>query len=585
MNSIRSRIALPLLSMLPVLMQAQSAARRDPVPLRHWAAPLYWQPTQREAEAMVERPEAFTVQLTPTVETSPLTFGAMTPCRIADTRGGQGFSGNFGPPSLAGSAIRTLPLPSSSACPVPSSALAYSFNVTVVPHGTLNFLTLFPTGQPLPNASTLNSPQGQITSNAAIVSAGNGGAIDVFATDPTDVILDINGYYIALGPAAANTNTAFGYQALLNNTSGTGNTALGSSALRFDTASSNTAFGSEALGINTSGDANTATGSGAMAANTTGADNTATGASALFLNTSGSANTVTGVGSMSGNTTGNNNTATGFESLAFNTNGNGNTVDGYQAMQWNSNGASNTADGYQALQQNTNGTQNLASGSQALWFNTTGYNNTALGAQALIVNSTGYNNIGIGFGAATRVGSTNSNNIHIGSQGSISDTGTIRIGTPGAQTAFFAAGVRGAQTGNYDALPVLVDSNGQLGTVSSSRRFKEDIQDMGDASSGLLKLRPVTFRYRQPFTDGSKPVQYGLVAEEVAEVYPDLVAHSADGQIESVKYQVLDSMLLNEVQRQQTRIRGLEQQLQEQQERMAKLEAALAAMAAAPAER
>jgi len=128
----------------------------------------------------------------------------------------------------------------------------------------------------------------------------------------------------------------------------------------------------------------------------------------------------------------------------------------------------------------------------------------------------------------------------------------------------------------------VIDSNGQLGTVSSSRRFKDDIQDMGDTSRDLMRLRPVTFRYKKPFADGSKPIQYGLIAEEVAEVYPDLVAHSADGQIETVKYQVLDSMLLNEVQRQQAEIRGLEQQNQDLQRRLARLEAALASVSAEP---
>src|SRR5207253_7188545 len=110
-------------------------------------------------------------------------------------------------------------------------------------------------------------------------------------------------------------------------------------------------------------------------------------------------------------------------------------------------------------------------------------------------------------------------------------------------------------------IPVVIDSAGQLRTVSSSRRFKEDIQDMGEASSGLLHLRPVTFRYKKPYADGSKPIQYGLIAEEVAEVYPDLVARSADGQIETVKYQVLDSMLLNEIQRQARVIEDLEKRL------------------------
>src|SRR6516162_6470451 len=117
-----------------------------------------------------------------------------------------------------------------------------------------------------------------------------------------------------------------------------------------------------------------------------------------------------------------------------------------------------------------------------------------------------------------------------------------------------------------NAVPVVIDSKGQFGTVSSSRRFKEDIQDMGEASRKLLQLRPVTFRYQRPFDDGSKPIQYGLVAEEVADVFPDLVARSADGQIETVKYQVLDSLLLNEVQRQQAEIASLKGQIKDLQE-------------------
>jgi len=149
------------------------------------------------------------------------------------------------------------------------------------------------------------------------------------------------------------------------------------------------------------------------------------------------------------------------------------------------------------------------------------------------------------------------------------DSGTIRIGTSGTQTSFFAAGIYGVSSGSSSAIPVLVDSSGQLVTVSSSRRFKEDIHDMGDASRDLMRLRPVTFRYQKPLADGSQPVQYGLIAEEVAEVYPDLVAYSADGQIETVKYQLLDPMLLNEVQRQQAEIHEL-------QDRLNKIESALA---------
>ena len=136
------------------------------------------------------------------------------------------------------------------------------------------------------------------------------------------------------------------------------------------------------------------------------------------------------------------------------------------------------------------------------------------------------------------------------------------------QTRTFIAGIRGITTGINNAVPVLIDSSGQLGTVSSSRRFKEDIHDMTDASSRLFKLRPVTFRYKQAYSDGSKPQQYGLIAEEVAEVFPELAVRNAEGDVETVHYETLNVLLLNELQqerkenqRQQERIEVLEQRL------------------------
>jgi hypothetical protein len=219
----------------------------------------------------------------------------------------------------------------------------------------------------------------------------------------------------------------------------------------------------------------------------------------------------------------------------------------------------NTGLGISALVSNTTGANNTAIGAGALFSNTTGMNNTAIGNEALLI-STGTNNIGIGASAGAAL-SSGSDNILIGNGGLSGDSGTIRVGQSGNQTSFFAAGVRGVTTGANNAIPVVIDSSGQLGTVSSSRRFKEDIQDMGEASSGLLQLRPVSFRYKQPFADGSKPIQYGLIAEEVAEVFPDLVVHSADGQIETVKYQMLDVLLLNELRRQEAEIRALKERL------------------------
>jgi hypothetical protein len=303
--------------------------------------------------------------------------------------------------------------------------------------------------------------------------------------------------------------------------------------------------------------------------------NTGLGFGALQNNT-GFNNTASGSGALANNTAGLQNTASGSGALGTNTSGNNNTGDGFLALSNNTIGSLNTACGASALFSNIDGNSNTASGATALVSNTTGSGNTASGANALRNNTTGIANIAIGNNAALNVSGSNSNNIHIGSIGLSGDNATIRIGTPGAQSSFFAAGVAGA---TVSGAQVLVDTTtGQLGVASSSRRFKEDIRDMADASNGLMRLRPVSFRYEKPFADGSKPVQYGLIAEEVAEVYPDLVAHSADGQIETVKYQVLDSMLLNEVQRQQTEIHGLERQNQDLRERLSRLEAALNAL-------
>jgi hypothetical protein len=301
-------------------------------------------------------------------------------------------------------------------------------------------------------------------------------------------------------------------------------------------------------------------------------DNTAVGVQALQnVNTSGRENTAMGYFALQSDTNGSNNTAIGMQAMQTTVSGGGNTAVGYAAL-YSENGDSNTAIGGFSLSGATTGYFNTASGFDSLGSTTTGGSNTAHGAYALNANTSGSYNIAIGYQAALNVSGANSSNIHIGNTGVSTDSHVIRIGaTAGiiAQTSFFAAGIAGVTTGSNNAVPVVIDSYGQLGTISSSRRFKEDIHDMGEASRGLMQLRPVTFRYQKAFDDGSKPVQYGLIAEEVEEVYPDLVARSADGQVQTVKYQVLDSMLLNEVQRQQ-------QEISELKERLAKLEAAQA---------
>ena len=377
---------------------------------------------------------------------------------------------------------------------------------------------------------------GNLTLTGSILSPGSGGVPIIQA------------------PTGASGNFSAGLGALPPATTGTGDTAIGDGALQ----------------ANTTGLSNTAVGASALMSNTTGAGNTATGYQALFANTTGGSNTASGYRALYFNTTGTDNTASGDGALYHNTTGGGNTAIGENAMISNTTGGANTASGLQALSSNTTGVDNTASGVYALGNNTSGNDNTASGEYALLGNTTGDGNIAIGYDAGVNVTNT-SNNIEIGNLGSATDSGVIRIGTAGTQTSAFIAGIWGATTQSSGAVPVLVDSNGNLGVMSSSRRYKEDIQDMAEASSGLLRLRPVTFHYKKPYSDGSQPVQYGLIAEEVAEVYPDLVAHSADGQIETVKYQVLDSMLLNELQKQSATIAAQKEQIEDQQQQIRSL--------------
>jgi hypothetical protein len=433
------------------------------------------------------------------------------------------------------------------------------------------------------------------------------------STNTTGTQNTASGYGALFSSGPASYNTASGYEALYNsnnsqaydsasgsgalfsNTTATDNAAEGYEALHSATTGyENTGRGFQALFRNVTGSDNGAEGFQALASNTTGNTNTANGFEALFSNTIASDSTASGSGALFSSTTGRENTASGYQALYSNTTGSYNTASGEDVLFSNTTGSENTAIGQEALQRNITGSDNTASGYAAMALNASGSQDTAIGNSALGANSSGNNNIAIGYNAASSVSGGNSNNIHIGSVGSSGDSGAIRIGTSGTQNSFFVAGVSGVTTGDNDAIPLLVDSNGQLGTVSSSRRFKEDIQDMGGASDGLLHLRPVTFRYQKPFDNGSKPTQYGLIAEEVAEVYPDLVVHLPDGRVETVKYQVLDPMLLNEVQHQQAEIQALQGQLNENeaqpqqaeirelQERFNKMKATLTSMSCRP---
>ena len=375
---------------------------------------------------------------------------------------------------------------------------------------------------------------------------------------------------LALSNAGGVNNTAVGYRALFSDSGGQNNTAVGSHALSSNTLGhDNTACGTYALQSNTTGAGNTGTGLEALANNTTGIRNTADGARALFFNDDGHQNTATGFHALSANTNGGSNVATGSLALAANTTGDCNTATGHQALYANQTGTHNAAHGYRALIINTAG-GNTASGAKALYSNTTGFSNTAVGYRALNANTYGARNIALGYRAG-RYLTTGDNNIAIGNEGVAGEGNTIRVGTAGTHTRAFVAGIRGVTTGMADAIQVLVDSTGQLGTVSSSRRFKQDVADMGDATERLLELRPVVFRYRQEqmLPDGREtPLEYGLIAEEVAETFPDLVVYGDDGQPATVKYHLLSSMLLNELQKQTRELGELRSELEEQQSQL-----------------
>jgi len=339
-----------------------------------------------------------------------------------------------------------------------------------------------------------------------------------------------------------------------------GNTAEGQDAL-FNLSISgiqNTALGFESLFSETSGDNNTATGYKSLHSNTTGSANTATGVWALTANTTGSANTATGIWALTTNTTGENNTATGLQALYSNTSGTYNTATGSAALFNNETGGNNTADGFFALISNT-----------------TGSNNTAQGYFALSSNMTGNGNISLGVSSGTNL-TTGDNNIDIGNAGVAEEAGVIRIGAAEAQTGTFIAGIRGVPV--TGAMAIGVDANGQLGVRGSSARFKEAIKPMAKSSEAIFSLQPVTFRYKKTVDPAALP-QFGLVAEEVAKVDPDLVVSDENGKPFSVRYEEVNAMLLNEFLKEHRSVQELKTTVAEQQAQIQALTAALKAQA------
>ena len=292
---------------------------------------------------------------------------------------------------------------------------------------------------------------------------------------------------------------------------------------------------------------NTAEGQDALFSLTNGTSNTANGFSALKANTNGDRNTANGALALFTNVTGSENTATGYAALFFNR-GSGNTADGIGALHSNATGTNNTANGQRALYDNLSGSKNTANGSGSLGNNTTGNNNTADGFQALGANTTGSFNIALGNNAGSGVSTADD---------------VICIGAAGADISHSCYIDNIFNQPSPSGLAVFVNSDGKLGTIMSSRRFKQDIKPMDKASEAILALQPVTFRYKKDF-DPTATAQFGLVAEDVAKVNPDLVVRDKEGKPYSVRYDQVNAMLLNEFLKERKKV-------EDQQETIAQL--------------
>jgi hypothetical protein len=351
--------------------------------------------------------------------------------------------------------------------------------------------------------------------------------------------------------------------------------------------SDNTANGAFALFSNTEGTENTASGELALFSNTMGAQNTANGFQALNNNTTGNGNVAIGVTALLSNSTGSGNVAIGFSALSSSTvagsdspdganvaigpaalqttngtgtfSGGGNNAVGQDALRANTTGFANNAFGFKALSSNTTSGDNTAFGDQALLGSTTGGGNTAVGAFALLNNTTGVTNTALGFNAGFNV-TTADNVIVIGTN----------VGGQNVDHGCFIGEIFGQTSSSGTA--VFINSNGRLGTATSSRRFKEGIKPMEQASEALFALKPVAFRYKKQIDPAGTP-QLGLVAEDVEMVNPDLVVHDKEGKPYSVRYDQVNAMLLNEFLKEHRKN-------EEQEETIAELKSGMTALAA-----
>ena len=322
---------------------------------------------------------------------------------------------------------------------------------------------------------------------------------------------------------------------------------------------------SRAKSPNNLGNLNTAFGTGALFSVTTGGANTAVGFNCMFNDTDGTGNTAVGADTMQLGTSGTNSTAIGTQALTHN-DADGNTGIGVSALFTNVSGTGNTATGAVALNQNVSGNYNTADGSGAL-FNNTGSQNTGVGYNAMVQKTGGNGNIAMGYLAGFNL-TTGDNNIDIGNQGLAGDSNTIRIGdTTNGSTQTFIAGIGTSPVTGVSVVVGTGTAAGQLGVAPSSQRFKDSIKPMDKASEAILALKPVTFRYKKQIDPDGTP-QFGLVAEEVAKINPDLVVRDKEAKPYTVRYEAVNAMLLNEFLKEHQKVQRLEAALAAVNERL-----------------
>ncbi|MBK8597088.1 MAG: tail fiber domain-containing protein [Holophagales bacterium] len=498
-----------------------SLTGRVELPLRNWSAPPFYEaPPEGRAVGWVEQEGA--ARAPEAVITNPLAFVGVTPCRVADTRLPP--VGEFGQPFMGASTTRSFTI--TGQCSIPADAEAVSFNFTVTDTAGAGFLLAFPAGGSVPGVSTLNYLGAQTIANAAVVPLGTLGPGKGITVIPGaagfHLIVDVNGYYTRTGTV----QSVNGLTGVVSVTAGSNVTVTPSGQ---NVQVSAGPLVSSVKGL--TGAVNVVPTNGATVS---AAGQTVTvGTNATALNTP---NSIVARDANGGFAAGTIELGGGTVLLKL--------ADGERLLHRTGVNDLNLFFGPFSGSLLASSGFNSAFGDSALARLTSGSNNTALGYLAHFDVTTGGNNVAIGQSSGGVV-TTGSNNIHIGQNvdaASATEAGTIRIGNASVSAAF----IRGISTATVTGSAVVVNASGQLGVATSSARFKESIADLGDPSSLLLSLRPVSFVYRK---DETRTPQVGLIAEEVEMVAPALVVRDENGVVTSVRYDQLVPLLLAEAQR------------------------------------